>query len=159
MKKGWNENMSDNGRRYAPKDATPRSQNSREFQAESFRRSAQSHRRTGGLAGLCRQPRTTARGRKLCRCTLRPCGTQSEKGSEGAQEKKPCKGQKKQAHFRVHVACHGYSGLFNPRFVPDWRLQRFSRCRPHGFRSGGHDSRKRDAGAADRHSLQEPRDR
>ena len=31
MKKGWNENMSDNGRRYAPKDATPRSQNSREF--------------------------------------------------------------------------------------------------------------------------------
>ena len=31
MKKGWNENMSDNGRRYALKDATPRSQNSREF--------------------------------------------------------------------------------------------------------------------------------
>ena len=128
--------MSDNGRRYTPKDATPRSQNSREFKlnlSEDQLNHTDELEDLQGYAGS-RAPLHSVWKKALPLCTLAHAGTQSEKGSEGAQEKKPCKGQKKQAHFRVHVALPWlFLVSLTSLRLPDRhrRLQRFSRCRPY----------------------------
>ena len=94
--------MSDNGRRYAPKDATPRSQNSREFKlnlSEDQLNHTDELEDLQGYAGS-RAPRVEE---SSVHAPARAERNQ-KKESEGAQEKKV--EPEKQAHFRVHVVCH-----------------------------------------------------